>query len=78
MGSADNVSYPNAIIHNFASRTDVTGAIMDVHDGNILFLDDTYYWFGASYGSCDESQNICLSVGCCGLRASCASSPAPR
>ena len=25
---------------------------MDIHDGNVLFIDGTYYWYGASYGDC--------------------------
>jgi len=38
---------------------------MDIHDGNVLFIGGTYYWYGASYGDCTEPQgpNGCADVG---------------
>lgn len=40
---------------NTLIRTDVSGVIMDIHDGNTLLLDDgLYYYYGASYGLCKE------------------------
>jgi hypothetical protein len=37
-------------ISNTEPRRDVTGAIVDAHDGNILFADGRYYLYGTAYG----------------------------
>ena len=36
-------------IDNASPRRDVNGAIMDVHDGNILLHNGTYYYYGNSF-----------------------------
>jgi hypothetical protein len=70
-GGVVQPGYPYADVYNFVPRTDVNGDIMDVHDGNVLFLNGTFYWFGASYGPCLEvaqgAQCGGLVIGCCGL-----------
>jgi len=58
---------------NVAPRLDTTGTIMDIHDGNtFLHSDGLYYYFGASYGLCEEpnSTNGCADFGFgnCGFR----------
>jgi len=60
-------------ISNVDPRKDVTGSIMDIHDGNTLLLSDgLYYYYGASYGSCQEPQGDsgCADAGMgnCGFR----------
>ena len=37
-------------ISNVEPRRDVTGAIVDAHDGNLLFADGRYYLYGTAYG----------------------------
>lgn len=59
-------------ISNILPRRDVNGQIMDIHDGNTLYLDGTYYYYGASYGLCHEfdGDNGCANttVGACGFQ----------
>jgi len=60
-------------ISNVKPRADVSGVIMDIHDGNTLLLDDgLYYYYGASYGLCKEpsGSNGCADAGPgnCGFR----------
>eukprot|EP00759_Apiculatamorpha_spiralis_P013711 PhF_6_TR20495/c0_g1_i1/m.29524 len=45
-------------ISNTQPRTDIYGNIMDVHDGSIVRVDGTYYWFAASYGDCQEEPGV--------------------
>lgn len=59
-------------ISNVKPRTDTTGNIMDIHDGNFVFLNNTYYYFGAAYGTCLEpaGDSGCAgaAVGACGFQ----------
>jgi hypothetical protein len=43
-------------ISNVVPRRSTDGAIMDAHDGNILYdaPSGLYYWYAASYGNCTE------------------------
>lgn len=41
------------------------GEIMDIHDGNTFKLGDTYYYYGASYGMCQEPAG---DSGCAGTQ----------
>jgi hypothetical protein len=53
---------------NDVPRTDATGTVMDVHDGDVLFLNDTFYWFGESYGPCDDDvASVRFLIGLCGF-----------
>ena len=47
-----------------------TGAIMDLHDGNTLLINGTFFWYGAGYGECVEQATGCQSsqVGACGFQ----------
>jgi hypothetical protein len=42
--------YRTVTISNTEPRRDVTGAIVDAHDGNLLFADGRYYLYGTAYG----------------------------
>ena len=52
-----------ANISNAAPRLDVAGFIMDVHDGQLVYHNGTYYYFGAEYGLCREPDG---DTGCAG------------
>eukprot|EP00456_Euglypha_rotunda_P024199 TRINITY_DN19874_c0_g1_i2.p1 TRINITY_DN19874_c0_g1~~TRINITY_DN19874_c0_g1_i2.p1 ORF type:complete len:130 (+),score=19.35 TRINITY_DN19874_c0_g1_i2:77-466(+) len=60
-------------ISNANPRLDVKGNIMDIHDGNTLLLSDGYYYYGASYGLCQEpsGDSGCsgAALGSCGFQA---------
>jgi sucrose-6-phosphate hydrolase SacC (GH32 family) len=59
-------------INNAQPRNDTSGNIMDIHDGNVLIIDNVYYWYGASYGNCKEpaGSNGCanVAIGACGFQ----------
>ena len=60
----------SSVVSNVVPRVDsATGEILDIHDGNTLRIGDTFYWFGASYGSCAEMSSGCATVkaGACGF-----------
>ena len=42
--------FRNVTISNTEPRRDVTGAIVDAHDGNLLFANGRYYLYGTAYG----------------------------
>lgn len=67
-----SIDAKNVTIWNSKPRTDTTGNIMDVHDGNIRYWNGTYFWYGASYGNCQEPKgsNGCANFGegNCGFR----------
>lgn len=46
-----------------------TGQILDIHDGNTLLINGTFFWYGAGYGPCQEMSSGCASitVGACGF-----------
>eukprot|EP01116_Phalansterium_solitarium_P010020 TRINITY_DN24401_c0_g1_i1.p1 TRINITY_DN24401_c0_g1~~TRINITY_DN24401_c0_g1_i1.p1 ORF type:complete len:347 (-),score=107.94 TRINITY_DN24401_c0_g1_i1:115-1155(-) len=52
-------------ISNVLPRKDTDGVIMDIHDGNTLLINGTYYYYGASYGLCKEpaGPNGCADAG---------------
>jgi hypothetical protein len=41
-------------ISNNVPRKDVSGSIMDMHDGKIIVYNGVYHWYAASYGDCLE------------------------
>ena len=50
-GAATTARASAANISNVLPRRDTSGAIMDMHDGNVHVGDDgTYYWYAAGYG----------------------------
>ena len=61
--SAAPVHYYNVTIDNANPRRDVHGAILDSHDGNILLHAGVYYYYGAAYGPCVETNS---TSGCTG------------
>eukprot|EP00052_Salpingoeca_macrocollata_P009249 m.73023 g.73023 ORF g.73023 m.73023 type:complete len:342 (-) comp17006_c0_seq2:64-1089(-) len=59
-----------ANVSNIEPRRDVhTNAILDIHDGNTMLINSTFFWFGAGYGPCQEMSSGCASsaVGSCGF-----------
>lgn len=60
------------MIDNTVPRTDVNGVIMDIHDGNILHINDTFFYYGASYGECTEFSGVdgckTFALGNCGFQ----------
>ena len=65
--SAPSVVY-NVSVSNSDPRRDVRGAILDVHDGNILLHEGRFFYYGAQYGSCQEppgwSGGCYVATGC--------------
>jgi hypothetical protein len=59
-------------ISNIEPRKDTTGAIMDIHDGTLMYFEGLYYYFGASYGFCKEppGDSGCAGggIGSCGFQ----------
>ena len=55
-------------LSNTEPRRSTDGQILDAHDGNVLLIDGTYYWYAAGYGNCTErtGANGCSGgfVGC--------------
>jgi len=56
-------------IQNNAPRRDVTGALMDVHDGNIVQWapDGPYYWYGMGYRDCEVGRGLLPPQDCPGI-----------
>ena len=48
--AAQKPAFRTATISNVEPRRDVTGAIVDAHDGNLLFAGGRYYLYGTAYG----------------------------
>lgn len=50
----------NVTISNILPRRDTTGAIIDAHDGNVLFdsASGQYLYYAAGYGSCQEPPGL--------------------
>jgi hypothetical protein len=52
-------------VDNANPRYDVTGKIVDAHDGRIIQFDNKYYWYGTSYGKTNGFTNantyVCYS-----------------
>ena len=60
----------SSVLSNIAPRLDVNGNILDLHDGTTIRVNDTFWWYGASYGGCKEQSSGCasLDVGACGFQ----------
>jgi hypothetical protein len=48
--AAKPLEFRKVTISNTEPRRDDTGAILDAHDGNLLFVDGRYYLYGTAYG----------------------------
>ena len=46
-------------ISNVLPRRDAAGALMDLHDGTILRINGTYYYWGMGYGLCNVTKSGC-------------------
>jgi hypothetical protein len=60
----------SSVIRNNVPRVDsVTGQILDIHDGQTIRINDTFFMYGASYGGCQEMATGCatVEVGACGF-----------
>lgn len=55
------------VVSNIKERRDVTGNLMDVHDGNIFFWQDRFYWVGMGYGNCSETHGLIPPEDCPGI-----------
>ena len=64
-------------VDNTAPRVDTDGELMDVHDGNILYHEGLWYWWGMGYTDCvletglippRNCPGIYLEFGHCGFR----------
>ena len=59
-----------ALIDNTQARRDVTGALMDVHDGNVVRWnneDELYYWYGMGYQDCQLEKGLIPPRNCPGI-----------
>ena len=59
-----------ALIDNTKARRDVTGALMDVHDGNVVRWnneDELYYWYGMGYQDCQLEKGLIPPRNCPGI-----------
>ena len=73
LSSAQDGSAATVNLSNVLPRRDSSGAIMDMHDGNVhVGSDGTYYWYAAGYGvrihQSFRSAPLC-SAACCLLPA---------
>eukprot|EP01052_Picozoa_sp_SAG31_P013113 SAG31_NODE_783_length_12123_cov_5.272130_1_plen_90_part_00 len=58
-GAATTARASAANISNVLPRRDTSGAIMDMHDGNVHVGDDgTYYWYAAGYGVSPPASHL--------------------
>ena len=57
----------SSFIDNTVPRRDVTGELMDVHDGNVLEQDGLWYWFGMGYTDCQLETGIIPPRNCPGI-----------
>lgn len=48
--AAELLNFRNVTIDNSAPRRDVTGEVIDAHDGNLQYFDGRYYLYGTAYG----------------------------
>ena len=59
-------------ISNVIPRRDTDNAILDAHDSKMIYFNNLYHWFAASYGNCTEpagnSGCASVSVGACGFQ----------
>jgi hypothetical protein len=57
----------SATISNIEPRLDENGQIMDIHDGNLVKWNDTYYWFGMGYQNCTLEKGLLPPQNCPGI-----------
>ena len=60
-------------ISNTAPRADAaTGKLLDAHDGSVMRVNGTYYWWAMGYGDCDQTKSRgcdgVYGIGDCGFR----------
>jgi len=59
-------------ISNIIPRRDTDNAILDAHDSKMIYYNNLYHWYAASYGNCTEpagnSGCASVSVGACGFQ----------
>lgn len=66
-GSSLVSNFYTATINNAVPRRDVNGEIMDIHDGNIMTINNVFYYYGAQYGDCIEQACTNTTLGACGF-----------
>ena len=49
-------------IDNTRPRIDTKGQLMDVHDGNVIKYNNTYYWYGMGYTNCTLEKGVKVPV----------------
>lgn len=54
-------------ISNVEPRVTTDGTWMDIHDGNVLYVNDTFFWFGMGYGNCTETKGLIPPRNCPGI-----------
>jgi hypothetical protein len=58
----------STFIDNTIPRTDINGNWMDIHDGNVLKLDDNlFYWYGMGYQDCELEKGLIPPRNCPGI-----------
>jgi len=56
-----------ALIDNTKARRDVEGNLMDVHDGNVIRWNNTFYWYGMGYRDCELETGVIPPRNCPGI-----------
>ena len=56
-GKRESKNQKTVTINNVAPRRDVTGEIIDAHDGCLQFFNGRYYLYGTAYGKTDGMTN---------------------
>tara|TARA_R110002049_G_scaffold33017_2_gene109004 strand:- start:231 stop:1709 length:1479 start_codon:yes stop_codon:yes gene_type:complete len=55
----------NITVNNIEPRLDTHGHIVDAHDGRLIQFNDTFYWYGTSYGNTNgfttKNHYVCYS-----------------
>ncbi len=63
--SVNIVVSQNIIVDNTKPRLDTDGNIVDAHDGRLIQFNNTYYWYGTSYGNTNrftvKNHYVCYS-----------------
>ena len=54
-------------IDNTRPRIDTKGQLMDVHDGNVIKYNNTYYWYGMGYTNCTLEKGVIPPYNCPGI-----------
>lgn len=61
-GAPTPVEGRNVSISNVAPRRDASGVLMDLHDGVILEVNGTFFYWGMSYGPCNITADGCAGL----------------